>query len=1342
MNRDLVIALKSKWDDSGFKDAEQSAKAFSRELARMERAARQQRAAMEEVGQGMATFGAATVAAVGLAVKAAVDWETAWTGVTKTVEGTPQQMAALEGALRGLARELPTTHKEIAAVAEAAGQLGVKREAIIGFTKTMVDLGNTTNLSAEEAATALARFSNIMGTSQQDVSKLGSALVALGNDGASTEKDIMEMALRIAGAGKTIGLTEAEVMGFASALSSVGIEAEMGGSAISRVMVSIAQAVDAGGERVQKFAAVAGMSAAEFSTAFREDAASAIAAFISGLGRVEESGGSVFATLQQLGFVDVEVRDALLRTANAGDLLAESLRTGEQAWEDNSALAEEAGKRYDTTASRMQVAQNQIVDFGITVGQTFLPVVGEAADKLSSWIDVLGGLPEPVKQAGTVLGTIAGVATLVAGAFFMGAPKVAAFKESLDDLGPRAQRFGNALSTVGSVLAGPWGLALGVGVTALGLFIDSKAEAAQKVAEFTRTIESDTGAIGENTRALVVQRMEEEGLLAAAKKLGLDVKLVTDAMLGKTDAVAKVNGQLQALSQNVVVYGGRAGQGTIATKQLTGDADKLSNAINGTNAQLKEAVEAHKRKQEALGADASATEKTKSATDDLRDAMKGVTGAADSQTGTLGSLTGFVNELADAYGLAGEDAAAAAQQMLNGWSSAFSSFGNVSSALQAVEQAASQSSSSSVSSADRQAQAAERLAEAERQGAEKIKRAKREVADAKERAAEVAAENAERIRSAEEALAGAEEDAARRVADAQEKVADARRRVSDAADDGARKVEAAAQKVADAERDAAERVADAERRLQDSHRRTAEAVDDLSEARERAAERIADLERATVGAALDEEGAEIAIERARERLAEINADPDASDLDRREADLAYRRAIERLNEIRQRNAEMRQELDEAHRAGVEGSAEVIQAREKIAAAQEAEREAELNLARTREDNARSVAAAEQSLADARSDAARQQEEAERALAKAEADLDQVRKDGARDVLQAKRDVAEAEKEAAKASKDASRDIKDAAEALREAQRDAAADAVRAHDDVKQSWSSLGSTAAVTTGQLIAEMEKQVREQEKWADNLISLAGRVPDEMLKELAEMGPGGARVVALMTEMTDQELQHFIDLHKRSGKEAGDTFARNLAEAGPELRRIAKEHGEEVADRVREGMDGGRHSVLEAARRIGLDIDAGLGTNRTIHVSIFTDEYRTIKIEQTKNAADGGIFEFFAGGGESHVAQIASANTIRVWAEPETGGEAYIPLAASKRARSEEILSQVAERFGGRFYRTMPVSRTPASAGGSSGVWRPAPVYNISVTGGLDSGPEIGRRVVAAIQDFERRSGDGWRR
>lgn len=152
---------------------------------------------VSKAGDGLNSFGnkwtmgvtAPLVAGVGATVKAAMDWESAFTGVKKTsdeiVDSNGKVVYSykdLEDGLRGLARELPATHKEIAGVAETAGQLGIQTDKVVGFTKTMIDMGESTTMSAETAATEMARFANIVGMSQDKFSNLGSALVDLGKN--------------------------------------------------------------------------------------------------------------------------------------------------------------------------------------------------------------------------------------------------------------------------------------------------------------------------------------------------------------------------------------------------------------------------------------------------------------------------------------------------------------------------------------------------------------------------------------------------------------------------------------------------------------------------------------------------------------------------------------------------------------------------------------------------------------------------------------------------------------------------------------------------------------------------------------------------------------------------------------------------------------------------------------------------------------------------------------------------------------------------------------------------------------------------------------------------------
>lgn len=318
----------------------------------------------------------------------AVDFESAMAGVRKTVDATDAQFAMLEEGIRDMARHLPASALEIAGVAEAAGQLGIATDDILLFTRTMVDLGNTTNLTAEQAATALARFANITGLASDDIDRLGSTIVDLGNNFATTEAEIVDMALRIAGAGTQAGLSEKQILAFAAAMSSVGIQAELGGTAISRVFLDIQSSVAKGGKAVEGFARAAGMSIEEFSQAFRTDAAGAVALLLKRLGELPKT--EALKLMEDMGMEGVRTTDVILRLANSGDLLTTALDTGAEAWAENVALQKEAGQRYETTASKMQVLSNNLKD--LAVGLTEANIAGISfGSTIEGWSKILSG---------------------------------------------------------------------------------------------------------------------------------------------------------------------------------------------------------------------------------------------------------------------------------------------------------------------------------------------------------------------------------------------------------------------------------------------------------------------------------------------------------------------------------------------------------------------------------------------------------------------------------------------------------------------------------------------------------------------------------------------------------------------------------------------------------------------------------------------------------------------------------------------------------------------------------------------------------------------------------------
>lgn len=445
------------------KASEDSSKAADTYLGKLVESANKNREAWDTAGTTMLGFGTAAVGGLALAGKAAMDWESAWAGVTKTVDGSPAQMDELEGSLRNLAKTLPSTHEEIAAVAEAAGQLGVKREDVVGFTKTMIDLGETTNLSADEAATAIAQISNVMGTMERDGSKgverFGATLVALGNAGASTEAEILDMAQRIAGAGKLVGASESDVLALANAMASLGIESQLGGGVISRVMQRMYTDVKDGGDGLTNLAKVAGVSSKEFATAFETDPVRAVDMIVKGLGRIKDEGGNVVETMSDLGIKGTEETGVLLRLAGAGDILTDSLKLGDSAWASNSALAEEAAKRYETTESKVKVAWNNIKDAAIDAGAVLLPMIAGLAEGAAGLANAFGSLPEPVKGVLSVLGGVAGVAALGAGAFLTLTPKILDSVQAFNTLAPAGSKAATALGKIGKAAGAAGALA-------------------------------------------------------------------------------------------------------------------------------------------------------------------------------------------------------------------------------------------------------------------------------------------------------------------------------------------------------------------------------------------------------------------------------------------------------------------------------------------------------------------------------------------------------------------------------------------------------------------------------------------------------------------------------------------------------------------------------------------------------------------------------------------------------------------------------------------------------------------------------------------------------------------
>jgi TP901 family phage tail tape measure protein len=372
----------------------------------------------EKSGNIAKKFAPASLAFAGAGVavtKAAVEFESAFAGVRKTVDGTDEELAAIRQGILDMTEVLPASSTEISSVAEAAGQLGIKTENILDFTKVMIDLGESSNLTAHEAASALAKFSNITGMAADDYERLGSTIVDLGNHYATTERDIVEMATRLASSGTVIGLTEQEILALSTAMSSVGINAEAGGTAMTQTMTAMSKAVSAGGAKLEEYARVAGVTSSEFAAMWSDKPIKAIQAFIGGLNRMNSNGEDTIAVLDNLGLSGIRQSNMLRALALASDKLDDAVTMANNAWEENTALSEEAAKRYATTESQMKMLRNGLNNLAISIGDILLPIINKIVAGLQNAIDWFSNLDDGVKKTILIVGGLIAAISPIAG---------------------------------------------------------------------------------------------------------------------------------------------------------------------------------------------------------------------------------------------------------------------------------------------------------------------------------------------------------------------------------------------------------------------------------------------------------------------------------------------------------------------------------------------------------------------------------------------------------------------------------------------------------------------------------------------------------------------------------------------------------------------------------------------------------------------------------------------------------------------------------------------------------------------------------------------------------------
>ena len=337
------------------------------------------------VGFGAVTMGVrALTGAIGSSMGAVISYETAFTGITKTVDATAEEFAQLDANIRHLATtSLPVGRNELAGIGQIAGQLGVRGvDNLTKFIDTVAKIHTATNLSSQEAALDFARFSGVMGVPIAKVDELASGVVGLGNTmKTSGEQEIMAFSMRIMGAGKVAGLTADQVFALAGATAEVGVEAEAGGTAVSLALTAMSKAVAEGGDELALFAGISGMTSAEFAKQWKEDAFQAFVAFETGLGKAGDQG---IIALDNLGLGGVRARQALVGLSQDTGRLTFALDKFKTSAVGANALNTEFGKFAATSASQITIFKNNVVELSDAIGVTLVNALDKVLPRLNA----------------------------------------------------------------------------------------------------------------------------------------------------------------------------------------------------------------------------------------------------------------------------------------------------------------------------------------------------------------------------------------------------------------------------------------------------------------------------------------------------------------------------------------------------------------------------------------------------------------------------------------------------------------------------------------------------------------------------------------------------------------------------------------------------------------------------------------------------------------------------------------------------------------------------------------------------------------------------------------------
>lgn len=396
---------------------------------------------LTKIGVAAGAAGAAMLAMAGLGIKAAADFQSAFTDVeialklndTATASAAEQYQELAEN-LHNLSVQTGVSAEDLAKLSGEAATLGAKGvEGVTSFVQAVTMIGKVTGISASEVALGMARITSAFGLGLDATMQLGNALESLRKTTAASPQAILQLTELIGPMADALGISAQAAMGMAAAMAGTGGQAFFAANAFNTMGAAMQRAAMVGGGMGKLFADVMHLADAsirsteDFARALEQDGTKAITTFIEGLGKLSKNSQEFNAVLDELGLGSARYRRIILSLvqtlgegANAQSLLRTKVEQSTDAFNNGNAVAEDFRKKMEGLNDAMTQLWRAVEAGLVTAFKPFLSIAESAVRSLTGVLEVLR------QQAPLLLQIGAGI-TIVGGSFLTAVGSAALF---------------------------------------------------------------------------------------------------------------------------------------------------------------------------------------------------------------------------------------------------------------------------------------------------------------------------------------------------------------------------------------------------------------------------------------------------------------------------------------------------------------------------------------------------------------------------------------------------------------------------------------------------------------------------------------------------------------------------------------------------------------------------------------------------------------------------------------------------------------------------------------------------------------------------------------------------